>query len=176
MKCEFAAVRVVPLALLLYGIVSSHQALAQSEEREPAAVLEIGAAPSWSLTDPGSSLGPTVAVEFTPIKKWLELEIGVTPSFGGHSTEWSTDLLFKKPWDLTPKIEFMAGVGPAFLRSRSYGRIQYSMSAEVIADFMFWTSPTHRFGWYLEPGYDYSFAAGHERSAGIAIGVLFGIR
>jgi hypothetical protein len=104
------------------------------------------------------------------------LEIGVTPAFGRHSTEWSTDLLFKKPWDLTPKIEFMAGIGPAWVRSRSFGVTHHSLSAEVIGDFMFWTSPAHRFGWYLEPGYDYSFAAGHERSVGVAIGLLIGIR
>src|SRR5438874_240822 len=160
--------RVIQFALVVFSISVSDVALAQSEENEePAAVLEIGAAPGWSLTDPGSSLGPTVAVEFTPIKKWLELEIGVTPSFGRHSTEWSTDLLFKKPWDLTPKIEFMAGIGPAWVRSRRYGVTQHSVSAEAIADFMFWTSPAHRWGWYLEPAYDYSFAAGHERTAGI---------
>ena len=127
------------------------------------------------LHDP-AVVGPTVAVEFTPIKRWLELEIGVTPSFGRHSTEWTTDLLFKKPWDLTPKIEFMAGFGPAWVRTRSYGVSQHSVTGEAVLDFMFWASPKHRFGWYLEPAYDYSFAAGHERSAGIAIGILIGIR
>src|SRR5205823_5447593 len=152
-------------SLILGLCLFSHAAFAQSDEKEePPAVLEVGGAPSWSLTEPGSSLGPTVAVEFTPIRNWLELEIGVTPSFGRHSTEWSTDLLFKKPWDLTPKIEFMAGIGPAWVRTRSAGSTQHSVAAEAIADFMFWTSPKHRWGWYLEPAYDYSFAAGHERS------------
>ena len=28
-----------------------------------------------------SSAGPTVAVEFTPIKEWLEIEIGTGPLF-----------------------------------------------------------------------------------------------
>src|SRR6266567_1812983 len=100
----------------------------------------------------------------------------MTPSFGRHSTEWTTDLLFKKPWDLTPKIEFMAGFGPAWVRIRRHGVSQHSVAGEAIFDFMFWASPKHRFGWYLEPAYDYSFAAGHERSAGIAIGILIGIR
>src|SRR5437764_1785227 len=148
--------RLIQSVLVVFSISVSDVALAQSEEQEePAAVLEIGAAPGWSLTDPGSSLGPTVAVEFTPIERWLELEIGVTPSFGRHSTEWSTDLLFKKPWDLTPKIEFMAGIGPAWVRTRSAGSTQHSVAvaAEAIADFMFWTSPKHRWGWYLEPAY-----------------------
>jgi hypothetical protein len=34
---------------------------------------------SSNVKDGGSSLGPTVAVEVTPIKNWLGLEAGVTP-------------------------------------------------------------------------------------------------
>ena len=46
---------------------------------EPVAVAEIGGASSWNIKDGGGSFGPTVAVEFTPIENWLELEVGVTP-------------------------------------------------------------------------------------------------
>jgi len=94
-------------------------------------VREIGGAPGWSVTDPGSSFGPTVVLEVTPIKHWLELEIGVTQSFGRHSTAWSTDLLFKKPWDLRPKVEFMAGIGPEWIRTRSYGIATHSLAGEA---------------------------------------------
>jgi hypothetical protein len=162
---------------ILFLFFFPRAALAQSDqEKEPAAVLEIGAAPGWSLSEAGSSLGPTVALEFTPIKHWLELEVGVTQSFGRHSNEWSTDLLFKKPWDLTSKVEFMAGIGPEWMRTRSYGVTEHSLAGEAVLDFMFWTNEKHRLGWYLEPSYDYSFRAGHERSAGISIGLLIGIR
>ena len=145
------------------------------DESEPASIVEIGAAPSWSITDPGSSLGPTVAIEFTPIKNWLELEIGTTSSFGRHSTEWSTDFLFKKPWDLSPKAEFMVGLGPEWINARKFGVRTNSVAGEAVLDFMFWTSAWHRIGWYFEPFYDYSFQAGHERSAGASIGLLIGI-
>jgi hypothetical protein len=50
-----------------------------------------------------SGISPTVAVEVTPIENWLELEAGVTPLFRRDSTEWGTDLLFKKPWTLSKK-------------------------------------------------------------------------
>lgn len=72
---------------------------AQSIEKEPAAVIELGAAADRSLTEAQSSFGPTAAVEVTPIENWLELEAGVTPLFRQHSTEWTVDLLFKKPWN-----------------------------------------------------------------------------
>src|SRR5579863_9076919 len=45
---------------------------AQSVDKEPVAIVELGGAPGWSLKDPGWSLGPTVAVEVTPIENWLE--------------------------------------------------------------------------------------------------------
>jgi hypothetical protein len=40
---------------------------------------------------------------------------------------------------------------------------------------MFWPSSKHRFGWFLEPGFDYSFAHGHERSMGKSGGLLIAI-
>jgi hypothetical protein len=61
------------------------------------AVIEIGAAPNRNLKDHASSFGPTVAVEVSPIENWLELEAGVTPSFGHDTTEWATDLCSRSP-------------------------------------------------------------------------------
>ena len=51
---------------------------AYAEEKEPLAVFEIGGAGNWTAPNM-SSAGPTVAVEFTPIKDWLEIEIGTGP-------------------------------------------------------------------------------------------------
>jgi hypothetical protein len=34
----------------------------------------------------------------------------------------------------------------------------------------------HRFGWYVEPGYEYNFGRGHEQSVGISGGILIAIR
>ena len=139
---------------------------AQSVDNEPAAVVELGGAAGWNVKDGGSSFGPTVAVEITPIENWLELEAGVTPLFTRHSTEWNTDLLFKKPWTLTKKAEFMLGAGPEWVHTTKFGMTTNSVSGEVVLDFMFWPLAKHRFGWYLEPGYEYNFGRGHEQSLG----------
>jgi hypothetical protein len=40
---------------------------------------------------------------------------------------------------------------------------------------MFWPWKKHKFGWYVEPAYDYSFGGGHEQSVGIATGLLISI-
>jgi hypothetical protein len=47
-----------------------------------------------------------------PIKDWLEIEIGTAPLFGHGHPEWDTDVLFKKPFTLSDKVEFMVGAGP----------------------------------------------------------------
>jgi len=151
-------------------------AFAQSVEKEPAAIVELGGAANWNVKDGGSSFGPSVAVEITRIEKWLELEAGVTPLFSRQTTEWDIDLLFKKPWTLSKKTEFMIGVGPQWVHSTSYGKTMNSVSGEAVLDFMFWPSKKRRFGWYLEPSYEYNFGRGHEQSLGITGGLLIAIR
>jgi hypothetical protein len=170
--------RAKPNTLKIAALIASlclcpSTAVAQSAEKEPVAVVEIGGAASRSLKD-GSS-GPTVAVEVTPIDNWLELEAGITPLFNRSSTEWDTDLLFKKPWTLSNKAEFMFGVGPEWVHTNKPGATANSVSAEVALDFMFWPSARRRFGWYLEPGFEHNFGRGHEQSAGISGGLLIAI-
>jgi len=152
-------------------------AAAQSVEADKEiAVMEVGTAASQSLTGGGSTFGPNFAVEFTPIEHWLELEAGVTSLVGPHSTQWDTDLLFKKPWTLSNTVEFMFGVGPEWVHTRQNGITTNSISGEAIGDFMFWPAlGKHRIGWYLEPGYDYNFGRGHEQSIGVSGGLLIAI-
>jgi hypothetical protein len=164
-------------SLLLASLfLCSRNASAQSVDKDPAAIVELGGAVGRDLKGGGSSFGPDLAVEVTPIEKWLELEAGTTPLFRRHSTEWDTGLLFKKPWTLSEKVEFMVGVGPEWIHTRAYGVTTNSLGGEAALDFMFWPSAKHRFGWYLEPGYEYNFGRGHERSVGISGGLLIAIR
>ena len=162
---------------VVFLLLAAGNAGAQSvDEKAEHAVVEVGAAAFRSVTGDGSnSFGPSVAVEVTPVKDWLELEFGTTALFRRHSTEWGTDLLFKKPWDLSPKVEFMFGIGPEWDHSNQFGTKTNSVSGEAVADFMFWPSRKHRFGWYLEPTYAYNFARGHEQSVGITGGLLISI-
>jgi hypothetical protein len=164
------ATRFYLIASLLY----CGYTFAQTADPEPAAIVELGGAASWNLSG-GSSFGGDFAVEFTPIENWLEIEAGTTPLFRRHSTEWDTDLLFKKPWTLSEKVEFMIGAGPEWIYARQSGASANLLGGEVVLDFMFWPSAKHRLGWYLEPGYEYSFGRGHERSLGITGGLLIGI-
>ncbi len=148
-------------------------AVAQDAATEPIAIVEIGAAASRSLNS--GSAGPTVAVEVTPIDNWLELEAGVTPLFNRSSTEWDTDLLFKKPWTLSSKAELMAGIGPEWIHTNQPGAQANSISAEAALDFMYWPAARHKFGWYLEPGFEHNFGRQQEQSFAISGGLLIAI-
>jgi hypothetical protein len=145
------------------------------EDKDPKAIVELGAATSWNFSGGAATFAPNLAAEVTPIENWLELEAGVSPFYTRNSAEWDTDLLFKKPWTLSRKAEFMLGVGPVWVHLRQNGNVTNSISGETAGDFMFWPSGKHRFGWFLEPAYDYSFAGGHQQSIGMSGGLLIGI-
>jgi hypothetical protein len=46
--------------------------------------------------------------------------------------------MFKKPWTLSEKLEFMAGFGREWIHRSAYGVIASSPGVETILDFMFW--------------------------------------
>jgi hypothetical protein len=163
-------------AVLLGTAVWVGSARGQGEEREPAAIVEVGGAGEWGLTHGGASYGPNVAVEVTPIKEWLEIEVGVTPLFSQGQTEWETDAIFKKPFTLSKTVEFMAGVGPEWSHTARGGVSENSVGGEAAADFMFWPWARRRFGWYAEPSYGYSFASGHEQTMSVTVGLLIAIK
>jgi hypothetical protein len=155
-------------SVLVLGALLSTDALA--EEKEPTAIVELGAAGNWDFPG-GGSLGPTVSVEFTPIKEWLEIEVGTGPLFGGAPAQWGTDLLFKKPFDLSKTTELMVGLGPEWTSTFGGGS---KFGVEFAADFMFWPWPDRKYGWFLEPSY--SYAGPRDQSLTIGVGLLIAIR
>ena len=165
----------VEVAFVASLLLCAGNSAAQSVEKEHVAVLELGGAAFWNVKDGTSSFGPSVAIEVTPIENWLELEVGTTLLFRRHSTEWGTDLVFKKPWDLSKKVELMLGAGPEWVHANQYGITTNSVSVEAVADFMFWRSEKRKFGWYVEPTYEYNFGRGREHSLGVTGGLLIAI-
>jgi hypothetical protein len=165
----------VLLVLVCFGAGCGFAQVTDKEDKDPLAIVELGAAMGWNVKGGAAGVGPNVAVEVTPIEHWLELEAGTSALFSSNSREWDTDLLFKKPWTLSKTAEFMFGIGPEWVHTREKGKTTNSVAGEAALDFMFWPARKHRFGWYLEPAYDYGFGRGHEQSIGISGGLLIGI-
>jgi len=134
-------------------------------------ILEIGTAGEWPVNGERPNFGGTFAAEVEPIENWLELEFGLsTLATAGH-TEISGDLLFKKPFRLSPAVEFMIGGGPSFSRTLNGPERGDSWSAEFALDWMFW--PTRDIGWFIEPTWSVNPRNG-QQAAAVSIGVLIG--
>ena len=181
-RCVFTALLgfvVLSACLPSHGQSFAHETSTQSHQTEegddPKVILEVGASSSWTTTGGATTFAPNLAAETTPIEKWLELEAGVSPFLTRNTTEWDTDLLFKKPWTLSTKAEFMFGIGPEWVYLKQNGKATNSVAGEIAGDFMFWPSGRHHFGWYVEPAYDYNFGSGHQQSIGVSAGLLIGI-
>jgi hypothetical protein len=140
-------------------------------EEDHALIVEAGLAGERSIPGGVSNFGATLAVEVTPIEEWLELEFGVTALVTSGHPELSSDLVFKKPFRLSPTSEFMVGLGPFVARTVNGPGRGTAHGVEVVLDFMFWRN--RNTGWYLEPGWSRSAGSG-ERSISLNGGLLFG--
>ncbi|MGA7325289.1 MAG: hypothetical protein WBX25_12570 [Rhodomicrobium sp.] len=148
---------------------------AQAEDKEPSAVFEIGGAGEWGLQHGGSSFGPELAIEYTAIEQWLEIEAGVMPLFRSGQTELGTELLFKKPFELSDKVEFLIGGGPEWVH-RSSDKPADSLVGEVMIEFVYSPWSERNVGFFIEPSYGYDFGKGHEQSLGVTGGLHIPLR
>jgi hypothetical protein len=160
-------------ALAVSAVLRTGNVLGQeTAKQDHSVILEVGGAGEWKLTKGPSHFGGTVALEMEPVEGWLELELGVTALVSGGHTELGADLLFKKPWQLSPKVEFMVGIGPELVHRFANDERGTSFGLEIVIDFMFW--PAKNVGWYVEPSYGVTFGRGGERSLGATAGLLIG--
>jgi len=158
------------MAKRLRGLLAVLAALAiagpaQAEER--GWVLEIGPAAEWALQGETPNYGGNLAVEKEVIERWLELELGMTALGTSGQGELSWDLLFKKPFTLSPTVEMMVGAGPELTKPLNGGWGRFSL--EFAVDFMVWSAD--RVGWFVEPTFSVNPGTG-ETAFGATGGIL----
>jgi hypothetical protein len=127
--------RVATAAVLIASFAAVQAHAGEKGEKEPVAIIELGGAAERTFTGE-TSIGPSAAVEFEPIKDWLEIEVGTGALFSKGHSHWDSDFLFKKPFTLSDKVEFMVGVGPQW--SQPFKGDAGSLGTEFALDFMFW--------------------------------------
>src|ERR1700685_4869061 len=115
---------------LAQNVPPIHSTKAPTDADDTVAILEVGAATNWNFRGGAATFAPNLAAECTPIENWLQIEAGVSPFYTRNSTEWDTDLLFKKPWTISRKVEFMLGVGPEWVHLKQYGKVSNSVAGE----------------------------------------------
>jgi len=158
----------------IFGLLvalSVFMARAHAEDKEPTLVFEMGGAGGWPLGRGSASYGPEVALEYTIIEHWLEIELGTSPQFSKGRAEIGTNVLLKKPFELTDRLEFLIGAGPIWLHKPGAD----SAAGEVTAEFVYAAWPKEHVGIFFEPSYTYDFGKGHEQSIGFTVGLHIGI-
>jgi hypothetical protein len=134
--------------------------------------LAFGAAGDWETAAGYVHTGGTFALELTPIEDQLELEFGITALAANGGIELPVAVLFKKPWRFSPQFEFMVGAGPEIVHAFGPNHATF-WGGEVVLDFMFW--PRTNIGWYVEPGYEFTFPAGApHHGVALTAGLLIG--
>ena len=175
-RCHGLARAIARGGLLSAFSIALWQGEARAEDKEAFAKLELGLATERSLNGEGPSLGASVAVEFEAIKHQLEIEVGTQTLFGHGRTEWETELVFKKPFDLSPNWEFAPGAGPVWIHTISEGRTVNAIGAEAVAHFVYWPTRDRAYGFVFEPSYTYSFGTGHEQSLGFSVALVIPLK
>jgi hypothetical protein len=149
-------------------------AIAQDDGVEHSIIVGFGGAAEVDLGDGAIHPGGNVMVEWDAIDNWLELEVGASLLSASGGIEAPVDLLVKKPFRLTPWVEFMVGIGPEMVIVSNPMTKTTSFGGEVALDFMFWPWG-HRVGLWVEPEYDLTFpSGGPSSSVGATGGVLLG--
>jgi len=156
---------------VLFAVLLFFVQQARANEKEPVLAFEMAGAGGWGLQHGGSSFGPEVAVEYTVIEHWLEIEGGITPQFSEGQVEFDTSFVFKKPFELSKFFEFLIGAGAEWVHKASADAI----AGEALVEFKYFPWPEQHVAFFIEPGYSYDFGKGHEQSIGMTAGVHIGI-
>jgi hypothetical protein len=131
-------------------------------------VLEIGPAAEWPLQGDPPNYGASIAIEREVIDGWLEIELGMSGLWTAGRAELSWDLLLKKPFTLSPTVEFMVGAGPSYAQPTNGDA--GTVGLVFALDLMVWPQP--RVGWFIEPTFSVTPSTG-QTSFGATAGLLF---
>lgn len=168
------AINLRRFALMGALIIIPHYAMCQetSGNEDRTIVLQLGPTIERNLNNKTSSSGGTMAVEFTPIEDVLEIEVGATVLRSAGQRELGGEILFKKPYSLSPTTEFMIGIGPQVGWKYQGTDTGTSFGIAFALDLMFW--PAKSIGWYIGPEFGYGIGKNSgERSIGASIGIEF---
>src|SRR5690348_8310996 len=99
--------------------------------------------------------------EITPIENRLSIETGVSTIRAKGRTEMPVEVAFRKPWQLVPNLELMAGIAPEVIHhfgtdGETFGGMSFGVQVMV------W--PRRNIGWFAEGAYEVTFPReGKER-------------
>lgn len=144
----------------------------ETKEIKHTLILGVGGAAEVELGDGSLHAGANAFVEYEAIEDWLELELGVSVLAAEGGREVPVDLLFKKPFQLTSRLELMIGLGPQVVFVSGTDKNGTFLGGEVVFDFMYW--PLRHVGLWVEPTYGFLVRGRVSHSLSTTGGVIFG--
>jgi hypothetical protein len=148
---------------------------ARADERgadpERTIILGIGGAGELEVPSITPHAGANIMFEWEAIESWLEIEADLSILRIANGYELPIAVLFKKPFRLTPRFEYMIGLGPQVVRVAG-ATTETHYGGEVALDLMYWHTP--RSGAWVEPAYDFTLGTGASQSLGITAGAMVG--
>lgn len=147
---------------------------AYAGDEDPTWAVEIGGMAEWALQGGFPASGPHVGLEHTVIEHWLEVEAATTSLFSKSGTEIETELIFKKPFELSKGLEFLVGAGPEWIHRNSGDGPKDSFAIETTAGFDYELWPEHHASVFIEGAYAHDYGA-REDSMRVTSGLKIGI-
>lgn len=151
------------------GNAFAQQALKQEDHK---AVYSVGWTGDWSRDEGMHAAGGTVGLEITPIENRLSIETSVSAIRAKGRTEMPVEVAFRKPWQLAPNLELMAGIAPEVIHrfgtdGETFGGMSFG------GHVMVW--PRRNIGWFAEGAYEVTFPReGKEKAVEFSAGLLIG--
>ena len=153
MKAFTMAVTLLACARLIPAAAHASDAEARSPPPQERYRFVLGAgAAAETETPTAGRFGAAAFLELEAIDGWLELELGAQILATAPGREASLDLLLKKPFRVTPRLEVMTGLGPTVTQASGAGETRTAWGIEAAVDFMYW--PAGRVGFWAEPAYE----------------------
>ncbi len=168
MKVFTTAATLLVCARLISGAAHASGAAPGSQESYR---FVLGGGPAVEMETPTTGhLGAAVFLELEAIDEWLELELGAQVLRTTPGREASLDLLLKKPFRVTPRLEVMTGLGPTVIQSSGAGETRTAWGVEAAVDFMYW--PAGRVGFWAEPAYEIVLSGGLAQAVSCTAGPM----
>jgi hypothetical protein len=161
-------------AIAIATVTGGKRAFAQEPHNQDdyQAVYGIGWSGDWSRDGGLHATGATVGVEITPVENWLSIETSVGASRVNGVTEMPIEVAFRKPLQLSPKVELMGGAAPELVH-RFGARAETFPGISFGGHVMVW--PRRGIGWFAEGAYELGFPRdGVEKGVEFSAGVLIG--
>ena len=171
MKAFTMAVTLLACARLIPAAAHASDAEARSPPPPERYRFVLGAGAAAEIEPPAAGhFGATAFLELEAIDGWLELELGAQILATAPGREASLDLLLKKPFRVTPRLEVMTGLGPTVIQASGAGETRTSWGIEAAVDFMYW--PVGRLGLWAEPAYEIVLSGGFAHALACTAGPM----